>query len=340
MKPFVDSRFHLVLRHHPALQLTPWQEELHRLSFQKPRGWQNQLARRRGVTRQAITNTVRVLRRKIEAATDFIRLSDGAVRPVFEKYTTGWATAPIRTLLWDMLRPKQGKDDVRELRDLLLSVQKQVFNEATDILDRQMKLKYRTGALDHQQLSLGYNMLISSAHIQSNRPDLLRIISAISSDTAKSSWLVYRFFERAQHLFDHQACEAHRQWLKEKIAIPDEEGARFARYALTYYGGTSSATAMRFLQSDGEIFEGAYAYAPVLSRLYKNMQIPRYDSPTWDDINFLRIVLLLQHLPLGTSALPAGSKNALLVLCQQAQHSRDLFVANHAELMLHKFPRS
>lgn len=334
MNRHISENMQLVLQHHPRLSLTAWQSELVSSCRGRSYGWQNRLARRRNTSRQSVTNVLRAAQRKIEAARDFSDLSRGAIVLVFKKYSTGWATTPVRRLLWDALRPIHDRRPSLVLQKMLLPIQEELVRETLRVFSRTLARKHRGERIDGQELALAYNMLITAAHIESRNPAITKLLSEFDRQTHRRSWIVHRFIRRALHLFDHQACEAHRHWLREKIARSDAEGKRFTTYALLYYGGAGDDVALRFLESDGRAEIRAYSYVPVLARLYTNMQIPRYDSPLWDNINFLRLVLLAKHFPLTLAALPPGSRNSVRVLCQQALRSTDSLVAEYAERLL------
>ncbi len=329
-----SDRVQFILAHHPTLRFTARQAQVFQLQNAKERGAQSHLARTLGVSRQNITNIAHTVRQKIEMATDLARLWDGEVVPFFQNYNTGWATTPIRTLLWSVFRPRAGLLVAPELFEQFIPLQQCMADEAVKLLEMELHFKRTHGYHDPQRLSLAYNILISAAHIKEGNAVFMAAMESLSARALKTSWIIHRFARRAMHLLHQEACEKHGEWLKQCIVDCGVLGRRFAHYAMAYYGGVDEVSTQTLLKSDGTIPPSRWNYEPIIAREYDNIRIPRYRSQTWDDVNFLRLALMNQHAPLLQSPLSGPSKQSIITICQKALHSQDLFVVRHAEQLL------
>lgn len=330
-----------VLEVHPTLKLTPRQAELWQIYRGSPYGrWRADRARNLGVTRQNVSNIVRVVRKKAEAAADLIRLWEGDVLPFFEKYGKEWARTPVRKLIWDVLRYHTGVDLPLTLREHFIPLQSAMVDYAYGIFDEQRMKMGQNGEGDAAKLAMGYNLLISGVHIEPadsvTQKKVFQLRGNFSQDVPRIPWVLYRFVERAAHLADGNARGDHRAQLKEWIYTKVKEGRAFANYALAYYECVDIACAHKFIAHDGKCDFPCINYAPMISRLYNNARIPRYSTSTvWMDINFLRIALAHAHYSLSQNSISNNSRNALITICQKSLHSRDPFVVSQAERLLH-----
>ncbi len=320
-----------VLMHHPKLKLTPAQCALWEIYRGNPYGrWKAERARALGVTRQNVANITAVVRKKIEAAADLTRLWEGDILPFFEKYSTGWATSPIRRVVWDVLRVHQKNAVPHTMQKRFERIQSAVFAHVYERLTRHGNGSMPSNAHD---LSVTYNMLITATHM-SPSSSCARQYYFMLKDMKQRSWMLYRFVRRAGHLIMPEARQSHGEWLKEKIFTRDEEGRRFAQYAIAYYEGTTPAEAARLLVTDGDAIIQSVSYTPVIRRLYNNLRITRYRTGPWTDINILRVLLMQTHFPFDQYPLSLSCRNALMTICQQSLHSADAFVVSRAERML------
>jgi len=321
-----------LLSSHPTLRLTPLQSDLWSTCREDPDGrWKAAKARELGCSRQNVANIVGLVRKKVRDAVEISRLLEGDLLPFFQKTNSGWAPAPLRHLVWSLLRNKSGDSIPESLRGRFEAIEGPMMNLALQTLEREDLRIQRGDPLDSTRLSLAYNLLVTAFHIRPEGTLARQGLDELMAKIPARSWVLYRFVLRAGHLANPRHREAHKEWLKERILKRDEEGLHFAGYAIAYYGGTPEAETRQLLEGDGKSVPRSFSYEPVLQRLYDNIQIPRYSSsPVWMDINFLRIVLMEAHFPFDSHPLSPCGRNTLRILCQKSLHSRDPFVVESA----------
>ena len=327
-----------VLINHPALHLTPRQAALWQIYRDNATGrWRAAYAREHGVTRQNISNITRVIKRKVQAGADLIRLWDGDVDYFFDRYNTGWAPAPIRNLIWYLFRDRADVKIYPEIIENFRAVQGMVLKRAHQLFKKERQLIQDGAMPDAKRLTLGYNLLISAARIDSESRGAHEMVQELSAVPVSVSWLIRRFALRGAHLIDIRERERHKAEIIEHITKPSEEGRRFAQYAIGYYAGFNAASTKKVLESDGRVALDTLNYQPVISRLYDNVRIPWYtQAPLWSDINFLRLALMATYFPFEHAAIPAHTLNAITTICQKTLHSEDNFVVSEAEKLLAK----
>ena len=327
-----------LLQHHPALQLSKLQSKLWELHRENPRGrWFANKAKEVGCSRQNICNVLGVVRKKVEGAHDLVRLFNGDVSFFFEKYNTGWATCPIRTLLWSVLRHKSGVNVSIPLQERFRKIESLLFQEALCSIERENRNISTGRASGAKNLSYVYNVMVSAFHVNPESALAKQCLDEMSARISPQAWLLRRFVKRAGHIASSASRASHKSWLEERIQKQNSEGVQFAKYAMAYYGGVSSAETKILLESDGRFPVSGVDYVPIIQRLYDNICIPRYSrSATWMDINLLRIVLMEKYYPFRAENIPASSRNALKMVCQKSLHSRDSFVVTEGEKLLKK----
>lgn len=335
------ARVRFVLRAHPTLTLTDRQLACYRALAEGRRGTQAALARSQGISRQGVANTARVVRRKVAAAVDLVRLWDGDVLPFFEKYGNSWANESIQRLLWSTLRPREGVAIPASFTRSFHDLQPQLLAAATATFLHAQRAIASGSQAPVRGLARAYNLLVTAAHIPESGDRTAALLGELTAlGVHRYSWILHRFIRRAAHLVDANARAEHERWLAERVRLRDASGASFAQYAITYYNGAGLGDEEQFLASDGRAPATTIDYGVVIGRLYDNLRITKYrTTPVWDDINYLRLALMDTHFPLRRH-LPRTHRswNAVRTICQRALHSPSPLVVSHAERLLRDTP--
>lgn len=332
--------FDEIIDFHPVLRLTPLQKELWSIQRDDPDGrWKAAKARETGCSRQNIANITHVVQHKMQQAIELVHLLEGDLLPFFERID-GWADTPVQSLLWSVLRPKSGDPFSPLLQRRFEAIEDPMLELALQIIETEQREMGSGRPLDSRRLRLAYNILISAFQIRPEGAPAKQCLDELTAKVSSQSWLLHRFVSRAGHLASPRLREAHREWLKERILLRDQEGLYFASYAIAYYGGATPEEVRHLLEGDGKVCLKTVGYEPVIKRLYDNIQIPRYNtSEAWMDINILRIVLMEEHFPFAVFSLSVCGKNTLTILCQKSLHSNDPFVVERAGRFLYKLQR-
>lgn len=333
------DRLEWLLDIHPHLKLTAHQKELWQmLKTGSTRGWQTAYAQQQGLTRQSITNTVRIIKNKVLAATTLLRLINGDIDYFFENFIRGWSPGNLGRVLWDLFRHPLGINIPRELQQAILPLQPVIMRTAFRVLQQESRNLDYGRSIDHQNLARGYNLFYSGIYIDLTSPISIDINNMIENLPASKT---LNFFNIAFVIGNYIINPGVRiaefvDWLIEKLERDDTIGKMYANYNIIYYQGEKNNEKAKFLKTVGNNFIVDYDYGLIISRLYQNMCNSLYAQrfPRLLDINFLRILVMKKYFPFDPSHLSNQSRNALKTITQKALHSPTPFVVRRAEELL------
>ena len=180
-----------VLKNHPTLKLTPLQKVIWEQYAHDPKGrWKSEKAKEISCSRQNIVNITSLLRKKCESGLDLIRLWNGDVSQFFNKYNDGWATSSLRSLLWSVLRNRAGEEVAPEMRRHFVLLEDSMFQKVLEMLEKAQKKIEAGVGLKRKDISLIYNLLISSFQInpqgEKAKGCLEELLSIIPEDSTTS----------------------------------------------------------------------------------------------------------------------------------------------------------
>lgn len=316
-----------ILREHPTLKLTATQADLWRIHCGCPTDrWRARRARELGVTRQNVSNIMRVVRKKVDAAVDLTSLWEGNVQPFFEKYGHHWNAPGIKKTIWNVVMPYSGVTVPDAMRLLFKPLVEPMVAHAGRLLAAEKRtLDEKHG--DPQKLSQGYFLAKTAAYIDSSSEKIF----ALPGET----WMLHRFSEMANCLTEPRNMEAHREYLCERFYAHDVEGRRLASYSLAYARGAQPEDTARFLSSNGTVSFTSYNYGPVIAHTYRNLRNRLFQtSPHWSDINLLHPLLMFTYYPPNFSTWSPQSVQSLKTICQHSLTSSHPFVVKRALRLL------
>ena len=329
------DRLDWLLRVHPGLKLTDHQVRVsHLMLYDAKYGWQIKYAQKHGISRQAISKTVSIVRKKIAWAADLLRLIDGDVDYFFDRHGKEWYSKAFRINLISLFRPQMGTKVDPQLTKLFLPLQESITAKAIRTLEQEINHIKSGNSPRPDNMALGNNLLYTVEYMSN--------FSFAKSDTIKEISNKGKglgpFFDLAldKSLYGGQAwMEQYTGWLSEQLKTEDQLGKDYANYHLAYYHAVPQNKARDFLQSAGTMIFEDFSYPVIITRTYDNMRNSFYNKhPELLDLNFLRLLLIKKHFPLQPQSLPLSSQQALKTIAQKSLHSKNHLVAHKAEEFL------